>query len=105
MANSSNKAVVTDALLAVVIIAAFATRGDALFDICKVSLDEISSCEPAVTRWIATPPTSKCCAVLRKADLKCLCGYKTSVFIPGYVDVKLAMELPSKCNLELPARC
>ncbi|KAI4302958.1 hypothetical protein MLD38_038644 [Melastoma candidum] len=99
MASSNNTMTAT---FIVVIIAISALGSHA---ICNVSIDEVETCLPAVTRGRPTNPTGTCCSVLKRADLPCLCGYKTSIFIPSYVDINLAMGLPSKCGLRRPANC
>ncbi|KAI4312494.1 hypothetical protein MLD38_037301 [Melastoma candidum] len=102
MAKSANKVVAV--VVVMVMVSAIGTDAQ-LFGDCRVSIDEIRTCEPAVTRGSRKDPTNACCSVLRMADLPCLCGYKTSPLIPSTVDIRLAMELPSKCSLTLPPHC
>ncbi|KAI4370904.1 hypothetical protein MLD38_019202 [Melastoma candidum] len=105
MENSANKMVVRAVVLAVMV-AVFSIGSDAqFFGDCRVSVDEIQTCEPAVIRGTKRDPSKTCCSVLAKADLPCLCTYKTSPLIPSNVDIRLAMELPGKCSLKLPSRC
>lgn len=74
--------------------------------ICKVPLNGLMACKPAVTAPNPAPPTTKCCSVLTHADLQCLCSYKNSQLLPSLgIDPNLAMQLPQKCKLPHPANC
>ncbi|KAI3420708.1 uncharacterized protein J3R85_012505 [Psidium guajava] len=74
--------------------------------ICNMTYADVMACKPAATPPNPPPPTSVCCAGLSHADLKCFCKYKNSTILPSIgVDPKLAMELPSKCNLPHPPTC
>ncbi|KAI4294761.1 hypothetical protein MLD38_040478 [Melastoma candidum] len=93
-------------LVLALLVAVFTVASDALFvDVCNVSIGEIRTCEPAVTKGSSEHPTDVCCKFLKKADLPCLCGYKISNLVPSNINIKLAMALPSKCGCKLPAKC
>lgn len=76
--------------------------------LCKIDTTDLGVCRPAVT----TPehgqplplPTEGCCAVVRRADLKCLCNLKSMLPAIG-IDAANAMALPGKCGLSIPPEC
>ncbi|MVD52305.1 hypothetical protein D8763_20555 [Proteus mirabilis] len=70
---------------------------------CGLSIGDLMSCKPAVSGPKPLPPSEKCCAALGKADLPCLCTFKNSPMISAFkINATLAMDLPSKCNLNSP---
>ncbi|KAI8526936.1 hypothetical protein RHMOL_Rhmol12G0037500 [Rhododendron molle] len=74
--------------------------------ICKVTVEGLMSCRSAVTQPKPTPPSAACCTVIKNADLKCLCSYKNSSLLPSLgIDPKLALQLPSKCNISNAPKC
>ncbi|KAK9932749.1 hypothetical protein M0R45_019973 [Rubus argutus] len=74
--------------------------------ICNVSVNNLMTCKPAVTKPNPARPTKTCCSVLSHADLGCLCSYKNSNLLPSLgIDPNLAMQLPAKCKLPHPANC
>ena len=74
--------------------------------ICNVSVNNLMTCKPAVTKPNPARPTPTCCSVLSHADLGCLCSYKNSNLLPSLgIDPNLAMQLPAKCKLPHPANC
>ncbi|KAL6185537.1 hypothetical protein ACLB2K_041669 [Fragaria x ananassa] len=74
--------------------------------ICNVSVNNLMSCKPAVTKPNPARPTQACCSALSHADLGCLCSYRNSNLLPSLgIDPKLAMQLPGKCKLPHPANC
>ncbi|XP_024022131.1 putative lipid-transfer protein DIR1 [Morus notabilis] len=74
--------------------------------ICKVPINGLMSCKPAVTAPNPKPPSTTCCAALTNADLNCLCSYKNSQLLPSLgIDPNLAMLLPQKCRLSHSANC
>ncbi|KAK9932725.1 hypothetical protein M0R45_019949 [Rubus argutus] len=74
--------------------------------ICNVSVNNLMTCKPAVTKPNPARPTQTCCSVLSHADLGCLCSYKNSNLLPSLgIDPNLAMQLPAKCKLPHPANC
>ncbi|KAE9454693.1 hypothetical protein C3L33_13405, partial [Rhododendron williamsianum] len=76
-------------------------------NICNVPVANLMACRLAVTS--GTPPrapTAKCCEVISRADLRCLCSYKNSKFLPLLgVDPNLAFQLPAKCRIPNPPQC
>ncbi|KAH7832845.1 hypothetical protein Vadar_000562 [Vaccinium darrowii] len=101
MEATSKKAAVVALILVLVII----HSSDAQ-TICKATVEELMSCRAAVTPPNPAPPTSACCSVLKKADLKCLCSYKNSTLLPSLgIDPKLAFQLPSKCKIPNAPKC
>ena len=74
--------------------------------ICNVSVNNLMSCKPAVTKPNPARPIRTCCSAVSHADLGCLCSYKRSNLLPSLgIDPKLAMQLPAKCKLPHPPRC
>ncbi|KAJ0981135.1 hypothetical protein J5N97_009390 [Dioscorea zingiberensis] len=71
--------------------------------ICNMSMAGLDSCKPAASGSPPQEPSQECCQALAGADLQCLCSYKNSVWLRRYgIDPDLAMQLPEKCNLQLP---
>ncbi|KAE9598998.1 putative bifunctional inhibitor/plant lipid transfer protein/seed storage helical [Lupinus albus] len=50
------------------------------------------------------PPNGKCCALVRQANLACLCSYKSLLPSIG-INPTNALALPAKCSLRTPPRC
>ncbi|KAJ4850015.1 hypothetical protein Tsubulata_050314 [Turnera subulata] len=74
--------------------------------ICKMPVDGLMSCKPAVTPPNPTAPSPGCCSALSHADMNCLCSYRNSKLLPSLgIDPNLAMQLPGKCKLPHPANC
>ncbi|KAL5735820.1 hypothetical protein ACOSQ2_030608 [Xanthoceras sorbifolium] len=75
------------------------------FSICNIdSTQMMNQCLPAVTGKSPKPPSKQCCAVVRRANLPCLCGYKA--VLPGLgIQPKPALALPQKCGLATPPEC
>ncbi|XP_073012962.1 putative lipid-transfer protein DIR1 [Typha latifolia] len=74
--------------------------------ICNMTQQGIDACKPSVSGSDPTPPSKKCCSALAAADLPCLCSYRNSYLLPAYgIDPDLALQLPAKCHLALPAEC
>ncbi|GMH30971.1 hypothetical protein Nepgr_032814 [Nepenthes gracilis] len=71
--------------------------------ICGVDVDELVTCRPAATRPSPAPPSPQCCKAIAKADLKCLCEFKASPFLPTFgLDPPLVLAIPAKCGLPNP---
>lgn len=74
--------------------------------VCNMTQEGFDACKPSVTPPNPPPPSAACCKALANADLPCLCSYKNSPLLPALgIDPGLAMTLPPKCNLKLPANC
>lgn len=72
--------------------------------ICNVKVTELAECLPAISGASPKDPTKACCAVLHKADLKCMCKLKPQLGKLGLSPEK-AMKLPGKCGLTVPKGC
>ncbi|KAL0294036.1 UNVERIFIED_CONTAM: Upstream activation factor subunit UAF30 [Sesamum calycinum] len=72
--------------------------------ICNVRVSELVQCLPAITGKSPPPPTKSCCSVISKANLHCLCNYKSEISKFG-VDPAKALALPKKCGLKAPREC
>ena len=94
-------------LLAILVVAMLVSiEGSRAFSFCNMDDDALTACKPSVVKPNPSDPTAECCDYLSKADLDCLCGYKTSPILPTLgIDPKLAMGLPAKCGLTPPANC
>lgn len=106
---AGNSTLVLIFALAAVIISTRAVNGDAgaaatPTTICKVGVSELAVCIPAITGKSPPKPTESCCAVIRKADLRCLCNYR-SQFTKFGINPDNALALPKKCGLKLPRGC
>ncbi|KAK2978343.1 hypothetical protein RJ640_016445 [Escallonia rubra] len=74
--------------------------------ICGMSTDGLMLCKPAVSGDNPLPPTADCCSALAKADLPCMCTFKSSRMLPILgIKPDLAMGLPAKCNLPQLVHC
>ncbi|KAF8414197.1 hypothetical protein HHK36_002197 [Tetracentron sinense] len=101
MARTSNTALV----LGVVVMALITIVGGAKgMTICNMDTTELAQCLPAIQGRSPSPPTKGCCAVMQKADMHCLCTYK-SVLPTFGINPALAMALPKKCGLKPPPQC
>ncbi|KAI3408059.1 AAI domain-containing protein [Psidium guajava] len=72
--------------------------------VCKIPTDQLALCLPAVTGDRPTPPTKQCCKVISKADMRCLCRYRSALQNFGIKPAN-AMALPKKCGLKAPPKC
>ncbi|CAN1189322.1 Putative lipid-transfer protein DIR1 [Linum perenne] len=68
---------------------------------CNVDPSRLIVCRSAVTGKHPPPPTTECCRLMRRANLPCLCKFKS--FLPAFgIDPSSAMSLPKKCGLNPP---
>ncbi|XP_060188528.1 putative lipid-transfer protein DIR1 [Lycium barbarum] len=72
--------------------------------ICRVTINQLAQCLPAVMGQKPPPPTPACCAVLHKADLRCMCNQKSELGKFG-ISPKAAMKLPKQCSINVPRGC
>lgn len=72
--------------------------------LCNIDSTKLNVCRAAVTGQNPPPPDAKCCAVIRQANLPCLCRYKSLLPAVGINPTK-ALALPSKCGLKTPPQC
>ncbi|XP_027341112.1 putative lipid-transfer protein DIR1 [Abrus precatorius] len=73
--------------------------------ICNIESTKLSLCYAAVTGKYPPKPTEKCCAVIRHANLPCLCRYKSVLPAVG-INPTNALALPSRCGLKkTPPEC
>ncbi|MCI26038.1 MtN5 protein [Trifolium medium] len=102
MAHSSRK-VLMQLMVAALL---FAMLGGSLaFVICKVDTNKLkNSCQKFATGDNPPPPDQICCNVLRRADLPCLCSYKSALPSLG-INAAKALALPGQCGLRTPSKC
>lgn len=72
--------------------------------ICRVTINDLVQCLPAVMGNKPPPPTPACCAVLRRADLQCMCSQKSELGKFGITSAA-AMKLPKQCRINVPRGC
>ncbi|XP_054819093.1 putative lipid-transfer protein DIR1 [Prosopis cineraria] len=72
--------------------------------ICNVETSRLNLCRAAITGRYPPPPTKRCCAIIKQANLPCLCSYKSLLPAAG-INPKNALALPAKCGLKTPRRC
>ncbi|RDX94764.1 putative lipid-transfer protein DIR1, partial [Mucuna pruriens] len=95
MAQSNGKTLVLW-LLATLLIALLGGAQAVIF--CNVDSSQLNSCRAAITGQNPPPPDEKCCAVIRRANLPCLCGYKSLLPVIG-INPKNALALPDSNGL------
>ncbi|KAJ0971907.1 hypothetical protein J5N97_019866 [Dioscorea zingiberensis] len=69
---------------------------------CKMSQKAMEACRPAMTIGAdpAMPVADDCCTALKGANMPCLCAQRANPMIKYFgIDPKLALNLPSKCNV------
>lgn len=102
MAYSGNgKHVIKCVVFVAICLTCLIRRGESL---CNIDSNELGNCLPAVSAEPPVPPDDKCCSLIRRANLRCLCNYKIVLSLLG-IDPKQAIELPSKCGLVVPREC
>ncbi|MED6205569.1 hypothetical protein PIB30_018740 [Stylosanthes scabra] len=69
--------------------------------ICKINTDNLTVCRAAVTGNRPPPPNQKCCNLIRRANITCLCEYKPALPALG-INPANAMALPGKCGMQKP---
>jgi hypothetical protein len=72
--------------------------------ICDINTDKLDLCKAAITGKRPPKPNTKCCGLIKKADLSCLCRYKSLLPALGINPTK-ALALPRKCGLKIPYGC
>ncbi|KAI3810240.1 hypothetical protein L1987_19851 [Smallanthus sonchifolius] len=72
--------------------------------VCNVELTDLLECLPAITGAHPPAPTRKCCKVMHRVDLQCLCRYKPELAKFGANPVA-AMAVPKKCGIKSTPRC
>ncbi|KAL4554148.1 hypothetical protein LXL04_037302 [Taraxacum kok-saghyz] len=72
--------------------------------VCNVEMTDLLECLPAITGAHPPAPTRRCCKVMRKVNLPCLCRYKPQLAKFGANPVA-AMALPKHCGIKKIPRC
>ncbi|CAM0879462.1 unnamed protein product [Alopecurus aequalis] len=102
MANKET--LVLGALL--VLVVALAAAPWPVHAVCNLSPGDFMTCQTATTTGATSGPSKECCTAMGKADLKCLCSYKSSPWLSFYhIDSNRVMQLPGKCGLTTPPNC
>ncbi|WOL12818.1 hypothetical protein Cni_G21586 [Canna indica] len=109
MEKKTLRAATLSLVLLVVLLSAgeLAAVAEATDSHCKMTEQGLIACLPAMTNGAApAKPSPKCCAALAKADLPCLCKYKSNPAVRQLgINPKLAVKLPAKCKLPVPRNC
>ncbi|WOH00192.1 hypothetical protein DCAR_0519550 [Daucus carota subsp. sativus] len=100
---STSSSILVACLMAMMVLLVVATD-DKTPTICNVGISELAECLPAITGDKPSWPTKRCCKVMRKVNLPCLCDYKDK-FLQYGISPQNAMALPNKCGLTLPVQC
>ncbi|OIW16380.1 hypothetical protein TanjilG_19096 [Lupinus angustifolius] len=101
MAHTSNN-ILVQWLVAAMLIAMLGGTQGVVF--CNIDSNNINVCRAAVTGQHPPQPTGKCCALVRQANLPCLCSYKSLLPSIG-INPTNALALPAKCGLRTPPGC
>lgn len=72
--------------------------------LCNIESSELKLCHDAVTGKNPPNPDTKCCDVVHRCNLTCLCGYKSELPLFG-INPANAMALPGKCGETKPSNC
>ncbi|CAA7021103.1 unnamed protein product [Microthlaspi erraticum] len=75
--------------------------------VCNIETNDLERCRPAVTGNNPPPPVNGCCVVLRAANLRCFCQFKSYATNNG-IDPAKAKALIPKCgirNVIVPPGC
>ncbi|GAU25092.1 hypothetical protein TSUD_257860 [Trifolium subterraneum] len=101
MAQSSGKALMQWMVAALL----FAMLGSSLaVIICNIDSNQLKLCRAAVSGRNPPNPSNECCDVIRRANLPCLCSYKS--ILPSFgINGAKALALPGKCGLKTPSNC
>ncbi|AET00633.1 putative bifunctional inhibitor/plant lipid transfer protein/seed storage helical [Medicago truncatula] len=79
--------------------------GSLAVQICNIDPNDLKqSCSKFVTGRNPPRADEACCGVLRRANLPCLCGYKSALTYYG-INAKKALALPGQCGLQTPSNC
>ncbi|KAK1440225.1 hypothetical protein QVD17_06050 [Tagetes erecta] len=91
-------------ILALIASASCAVAPASSTTICNVQMTDLLECLPAITGAHPPAPTWKCCKVMRRVNLQCLCKYKPQLAKFG-ANPDAAMAVPKKCGIKYTPRC
>ncbi|KVI10432.1 putative lipid-transfer protein DIR1 [Cynara cardunculus var. scolymus] len=80
------------------------TAAAATTTVCNVATSDLLECLPAITGAHPPPPTYRCCKVMHRVNLPCLCRYKPQLAKFG-ANPAAAMALPKKCGIKSTPKC
>ncbi|XP_021906109.1 putative lipid-transfer protein DIR1 [Carica papaya] len=101
---TSSKVLVWWVVTALVLVMALMGAARGATGLCSIDPNKLDLCRAAVTGESPPPPTRQCCRVVRKADLPCLCSYKS--VLPAFgINPTNAFALPAKCGIKTPPQC
>ncbi|KAF8095270.1 hypothetical protein N665_0338s0024 [Sinapis alba] len=93
------------AILAMVLTSAIMVKEVTSLTICKIDLNDMQKCRPAITGNNPPPPVNECCVVVRSANLECFCRFK--FYLPILrIDPSKVAALVAKCGVTtIPPSC
>ncbi|RYR45395.1 hypothetical protein Ahy_A07g031231 [Arachis hypogaea] len=68
--------------------------------ICNINTDNLGVCRAAVTGNRPPPPNKQCCALVRGANIPCLCTYKSALPALG-INPANALALPVRIVIKV----
>ncbi|KAG7538036.1 Bifunctional inhibitor/plant lipid transfer protein/seed storage helical domain [Arabidopsis suecica] len=92
------------AALAMVLTAAIMVKEATSIPICNIETNDLGKCGPAFTGNNPPPPGPDCCAVVKAANLQCLCPYKPFLSRFG-IDPSKVRPLLANCGVNTPPSC
>ncbi|XP_010482987.1 PREDICTED: putative lipid-transfer protein DIR1 [Camelina sativa] len=104
MGKNNNGIHLQFAVLAIVLTAAIMVEEVTSLFICNIDTNNLTKCRPAATGNNPPPPGRDCCAVIKAANLQCLCPYKPFISRYGF-DPSKVRPLLDKCGINTPPSC
>ncbi|CAF2137632.1 unnamed protein product [Brassica rapa subsp. trilocularis] len=105
MGKNNTNILTQSTVLAMVLTAAIMVKEVSSLTICKIDINDMQKCRPAVIGINPPPPVNECCVVVRSANLECFCGFKFYLPILG-IDPSKVAALVAKCGVTtIPPSC
>ncbi|KAF8050118.1 hypothetical protein N665_2041s0001 [Sinapis alba] len=105
MGKNNSNILTQFAILAMVLTSAIMVKEVTSLTICKIDLNDMQKCRPAITGNNPPPPVNECCVVVRSANLECFCRFK--FYLPILrIDPSKVAALVAKCGVTtIPPSC
>ncbi|CAH8279763.1 unnamed protein product [Arabidopsis lyrata] len=104
MGRNNTRILMQFSALAVVLTAAIMVKEATSIPICNIETNDLGKCGPAFTGNNPPPPGPDCCAVVKAANLQCLCPYKPFLSRFG-IDPSKVRPLLANCGVNTPPSC
>ncbi|KAJ4911267.1 Bifunctional inhibitor/lipid-transfer protein/seed storage 2S albumin superfamily protein [Raphanus sativus] len=105
MGKNNTNILTQSTVLAMVLIAPIMVKEVTSLTICKIDINDMQKCRPAVTGINPPPPVNECCLVVRSANLECFCRFKFYLPILG-IDPSKVAALVANCGVTtIPPSC